>query len=310
MMVISRREALRIGLGGLAALVPRRLSAMDLHAPQEAPMIRRTIPSSGEAIPSVGLGTWQTFDVGNDATERAALSSVLRSFASLGGTVVDSSPMYGTSQAVMGDLAAETGLLGDLWVATKVWIRGQGEGIEQMEESMAELRSPRIELMQVHNLVDVEDHLDTLEAWKAQGRIRYIGITTSSSRQYREMEGLLDDDRLDFIQVNYSLDERESADRLLPKAADQGVAVMVNRPFAGGRLFRELGRRPLPDWASEIDATAWSQIFLKYILSHPAVTVAIPATSDPEHLRENMGGGVGRLPDAGLRRRMEELLGA
>ncbi|NNF13768.1 MAG: aldo/keto reductase [Gemmatimonadetes bacterium] len=271
-------------------------------------MIRRPIPSTGEEIPVVGLGTWQTFDVGSDAGERAALRSVLRSFEALGGTVVDSSPMYGTSQAVLGDLAAETGLLGDLWVATKVWIQGRQEGIEQMEESMGELRSPRIELMQVHNLVDVADHLDTLEAWKAEGRIRYIGITTSSSRQYREMEALLDDERLDFVQVNYSLAERESAERVLPKAADRGVAVMVNRPFAGGRLFRELGRQPLPDWAGEIDATAWSQIFLKYILSHPAITVAIPATSDPDHLRENMGGGVGRLPDGDLRARMERLL--
>lgn len=271
-------------------------------------MIHRTIPSSGERIPAVGLGTWQTFDVADDAGERSALTTVLRSFVDLGGTVVDSSPMYGTSQVVMGELATETGLLDDLWVATKVWIRGRQEGIEQMEESMAELRSPRIELMQVHNLVDVQDHLDTLERWKGEGRIRYVGITTSTSRQYDAMEALLDDDRLDFIQINYSLDERESAARVLPKAADRGVAVMINRPFAGGRLFRALGRQPLPGWASEIDATAWSQVFLKYILSHPAVTVAIPATSDPEHLRENMGGGVGRLPDEELRRRMERLL--
>lgn len=314
--MLSRRDALRAGLSAAAAMAARPLigladeqgAAHRGAAAQEVVMMRRVIPSSGEEIPVVGLGTWQTFDVGSSTGERATLRTVLDSFASLGGTVVDSSPMYGTSQAVLGDLAAEAGLLGDLWVATKVWIRGRQEGIEQMGESMAELRRPRIELMQVHNLVDVADHLDTLEAWKAQGRIRYIGITTSSTRQYREMEALLDDDRLDFVQVNYSLAERSSADRVLPKAADRGVAVMVNRPFAEGRLFRELGRQPLPDWASEIGATAWSQIFLKYILSHPAVTVAIPATSDPEHLRENMGGGLGRLPDRDLRARMERLL--
>lgn len=317
----TRREALRAGLGAAASLAARPAVGMTSltdasvrdtrsigAARQQAAMIRRPIPSSGESIPVVGLGTWQTFDVGGEAAERSSLRSVLRSFASLGGTVVDSSPMYGTSQAVLGDLAGETGLLGELWVATKVWIRGQEEGIAQMEQSMAELRSPQIQLMQVHNLVDVAAHLDTLEAWKAEGRIRYVGITTSSARQYAEMEDLLDDDRLDFIQVNYSLAERSSAERVLPKAAERGVAVMVNRPFAGGRLFRELGRQPLPDWADEIEATAWSQIFLKYILSHPAVTVAIPATSDPEHLRENMGGGIGSLPSEELRGRMERLL--
>jgi aryl-alcohol dehydrogenase-like predicted oxidoreductase len=271
-------------------------------------MILRPIPSSGEEIPVVGLGTWQTFDVGDDTDERAALRDVLRSFVDLGGTVVDSSPMYGSSQDVLGDLATEAGLLDDLWVATKVWTRGQRDGREQMEESMAELRRSRIELMQVHNLVDVDVHLDTLEAWKARGRFRYIGLTTSSERQYDAMEALMDDARLDFIQVNYSLGEREAAERILPKASDRGIAVMLNRPFAGGRLFGRLADRPLPDWASEIDASAWSQLFLKYVLSHPAVTVAIPATSDPEHLRENMGGGVGRLPDADIRRRMQALV--
>lgn len=335
---VTRRRALEIGMGALAALMPRGLAAAvdgpdpfasltpssedashgrrggavggDRGRPDEAQdaMIHRSIPSSGEEIPVVGLGTWQTFDVGDDSEERAALRDVLRSFADLGGTVVDSSPMYGSSQEVLGDLATETGLLGDLWVATKVWTRGEDDGREQMEESMAELRRSSLELMQVHNLVDVDVHLDTLEAWKAQGRFRYIGLTTSSERQYDAMEALMDDDRLDFIQVNYSLAERESAERILPKARDGGIAVMLNRPFAGGRLFGRFADRPLPDWASEIGAEAWSQLFLKYVLSHPAVTVAIPATSDPEHLRENMGGGVGPLPDADVRRRMEALV--
>lgn len=193
-------------------------------------------------------------------------------------------------------------------MATKVWTRGGAEGIEQMEQSLSEIRRSRIELMQVHNLVDADAHLDTLERWKAEGRIRYIGITTSSERQYGEMEALMDDERLDFIQINYSLEERESAERVLPKARDRGIAVMINRPFAGGGLFGRFGRQPLPSWVAEADISAWSQLFLKYVISHPAVTVAIPATSDPEHLRENMGGGVGRLASPELRRRMEALV--
>lgn len=335
---VTRRRALQIGVGALAAFVPGGLAAagdrpdprtslarlQDGSAqarngdtgrehprrpgPDQEEMIHRAIPSSGEEIPVVGLGTWQTFDVGDDEEERAALRRVLRSFVELGGTVVDSSPMYGSSQEVLGDLATEIGLLDDVWIATKVWTRGEDDGREQMEESMAELRRSSIELMQVHNLVDVDVHLDTLEAWKARGRFRYIGLTTSSERQYDAMEALMDDDRLDFIQVNYSLAERESAERILPKARDRGIAVMLNRPFAGGRLFGRFADRPLPDWASEIDVSEWSQLFLKYVLSHPAVTVAIPATSDPEHLRENMGGGVGRLPDSDIRRRMEALV--
>lgn len=304
--LVTRRRALQICAGVVAGLTPRTLGAAVAH--RQAEMIRRAIPSSGEEIPVVGLGTWQTFDVGPDQEERDALRRVLQLFFELGGTVVDSSPMYGSSQAVLGELATDVGLLDDLWVATKVWIEGRDEGVEQMEESLTELRRSRIELMQVHNLVDVEEHLETLEAWKARGRIRYIGLTTSSTRQYDEMESLLDDERLDFIQINYSLAERESADRILPRARELGLAVMINRPFAGGRLFGRLAGEPLPSWASEIGATAWSQIFLKYVLSHPAVTVAIPATSDPQHLRENMGGGVGRMPGPELRRRMEALL--
>ena len=305
---VSRRRALQWGLGALALLAPRSSEGASRFLGPADEMLRRSIPSSGEEIPVVGLGTWQTFDVGGDREEREALRRVLRLFVELGGSVVDSSPMYGSSQLVLGDLATDLELLDELWVATKVWIEGREAGVEQMEESLSELRRSRIELMQVHNLVDVDRHMDTLEAWKDRGRIRYIGVTTSSSRQYPRMEAVMDDERLDFIQVNYSMAERQSAERILPKARERGLAVMINRPFAGGRLFRRLGDEPLPSWASEIDASAWSQVFLKYVLSHPAVTVAIPATSDPQHLRENMGGGVGRMPDQGLRRRMEALV--
>ncbi|HSH76041.1 MAG TPA: aldo/keto reductase, partial [Longimicrobiales bacterium] len=280
--------------------------------PTQSDVILKRIPKSGEEVPAVGFGTWQTFDVGSDRRERAVLAEVLRSFHGLGGRIVDSSPMYGTSQEVLGDLAAQTGLVDDLWVATKVWINGQEEGIRQMERSMALLQRPsHIELMQVHNLRDVRLHLDTLKAWKAEGRFDYIGITTSSERQYDAVAALLEteSEHLDFLQINYSLGERTAAARVLPMAGERGVAVMVNRPFAGGRLFGAVRGRALPAWASSFGCEAWSQFFLKYILSHPAVTCAIPATSDPEHLVENMGGGRGGLPDQETRRRMEDVIG-
>lgn len=309
---VSRRHALRVGAGAIlsAALAPDLLSASPgPERPRQQPdLIRGRIPSSGEEIPAVGLGTWQTFDVGAGEAERAPLREVLRSFVELGGRVVDSSPMYGASERVLGDLAVETGVIDDLWVATKVWTEGEAEGRAQMENSLSELRRSSIELMQVHNLVDAQVHLDTLEAWKGDGRFEYIGITTSSERQYPAVERFLDDERLDFLQVNYSLAERESAERLLPMARERGIAVMINRPFAGGDLFSRFADEPLPEWASAFDCEAWSQLFLKYVLSHPSVTCAIPATSDPEHLRENMGGGRGRLPDEADRRRIEALL--
>ena len=318
---VSRRRALELGAGALAAVTftPSLLASStspgarsESSAPQEADLIFGTIPRSGERIPAVGMGTWQTFDVGPNERERAALLEVLRSFHRLGGRVIDSSPMYGNSEEVFGDLAVESGLSGDFWVATKVWIDGRTAGAEQMEESMSLLRRPsHIELMQVHNLRDVEVHLDTLEAWKAEGRFDYIGVTTSSERQYDDVAALLEaePDRIDFLQINYSLGERTSAERILPMAHERGIAVMLNRPFAGGRLFGAVRNRPLPEWASSFGCEAWSQFFLKYVISHPAVTCAIPATSDPEHLVENMGGGRGGLPDAETRRRMEDVVG-
>ena len=319
--MLSRRRAIELGAGALAAaaFTPSLLASSrstgarsGARAPQEADSIQRTIPRTGERIPAIGMGTWQTFDIGSNERERAALLEVLRSFHRLGGRVIDSSPMYGNSEEVFGDLAVESGLSGDFWVATKVWIDGRAAGVEQMEASMSLLRRPsHIELMQVHNLRDVEVHLDTLAAWKAEGRFDYIGVTTSSERQYDDVAALLESDgeRIDFLQINYSLGERTSAERVLPMAQERGIAVMVNRPFAGGRLFGAVRNRPLPEWASSFGCEAWSQFFLKYIISHPAVTCAIPATSDPEHLVENMGGGRGSLPDAETRRRMEDVVG-
>ena len=309
---VTRRRVLELGVGALAAAaVPPELLRGGSRSVMNAQtdVVMKRIPRSGEEIPAVGLGTWQTFDVGSDRTQRTALAEVLRTFHRLGGRVVDSSPMYGTSQEVLGDLAVATGLISDLWVATKVWIDGQSEGIDQMQRSMALLQRPsHIELMQVHNLRDVEVHLDTLEEWKAEGRFDYIGITTSSDRQYGAVEALLEaePERLDFLQINYSLAERASGERILAMAQERGIAVMINRPFAGGRLFGAVRGRPLPEWAGSFGCEAWSQFFLKYVISHPAVTCAIPATSDPEHLVENMGGGLGELPDEATRRLMEE----
>ncbi len=300
-----------MGAGALA-IVAISPGAMAGRAGAEGPVsqdvILKRIPVSGEEIPVIGLGTWQTFMVEDREEELAPLREVLRSFVELGGTVIDSSPMYDPAEEVAGSVATELGVIDDLWVATKVWTEGEAEGRAQMERSMAELQRETIELMQVHNLLDVETHLDTLEEWKERGRFRYIGITNTSRERYPAVEALLDDERIDFLQTNYSLAERESAERLLPKASEQGVAVITARPFAGGALFQRVQDRPLPDWAAEFDCTAWSQFFLKYIVSHPAVTCAIPATSNPEHLRENMGAAVGRLPDDATRRRMESLI--
>ncbi|TVP45235.1 MAG: aldo/keto reductase [Gemmatimonadales bacterium] len=314
---ITRREALARGVGLLAAGVffphgvfgPRVLSASGGPGIVGPEILTRAIPSSGERIPALGMGTWQTFDVGEDTSAREPLREVLRIFVEMGGSAVDASPMYGTSEEVLGDLAAELGIQDDLWWATKVWTEGAPEGVAQMEESMGLLRRPRIELMQVHNLVDTETHLATLEAWKEEGRIDYIGITRSQSRAFPEVERWMDDERLDFIQINYSMAEREAEDRILPKAAERGLAVMLNRPLGGGALFGAVEGRELPDWAAEFDCHSWSQFFLKYVLGHPAVTCAIPATSNPVHMRDNMAAGYGRLPeDPAIRRRMVEYL--
>jgi len=312
----TRREALRLGVGTFAAgtvglgAFARGAGATATTAlrPRALDLITKAIPGTGEQIPVIGMGTWQTFMVEPREEELAPLRAVLRAFHDAGGRVVDSSPMYGNAEEVTGDLATELGLLDDFWVATKVWTEGRSEGIAQMEQSLSELRRENIELMQVHNLVDVEVHLETLAEWKAAGRFRYIGITNTSAQRYPRVEALLDDERIDFVQTNYSLAERQSADRILPKARERGVGVIVARPFAGGNLFPRVRDRALPEWAAEFDCTAWSQFFLKYIVSHPAVTCAIPATSNPDHMRENMGACRGRLPDEATRRRMEQLI--
>ena len=271
-----------------------------------APIVR-AIPSSQETLPVVGLGTWQTFDVGA-AAERAPLRQVLQRFVALGGRIIDSSPMYGRAEAVVGDLAADLGLRDKLFLATKVWTSGRAAGIAQMEASLRHLRTKVVDLMQVHNLVDWRTHLRTLRDWKQGGRIRYYGITHYTASAYGDLEAIVKAEPLDFVQLNYSLVEREAERRLLPLAAERGIAVLINRPFAEGALFRRVRGQAVPSWAAEIGCRTWAQLFLKWIAAHPAVTSVIPATARPEHLEDNMQAGVGALPDAAMRQRIGALI--
>lgn len=259
-------------------------------------ILKRSIPSSGEMIPAMGLGTWQSFDVGDSPGERKPLEDVLGTFVSLGGTLIDSSPMYGRAEQVVGDIASGLGLHETLFMATKVWTSGREAGIEQMESSMRKMRADPIDLMQVHNLVDAATHLDTLAGWKREGRVRYIGVTHYTAAGQEGVARLVATQPLDFIQINYSAGEREAEARLLPLALDRGVAVIANRPFASGGLLASLRRRPLPEWGAEIGCESWAQLLLKFVLSHPAITCAIPATSNAEHMRANMMAGYGPLP--------------
>jgi diketogulonate reductase-like aldo/keto reductase len=269
-----------------------------------APLLERRIPSTGEMLPALGIGTWRVFDVGASAAERAPIKEVLRRFVELGGKAIDSSPMYGAAEGVVGDVGGELGILDRLFLATKVWTSGRQAGIAQMEQSFRRMRTRRVDLMQVHNLLDWPTHLRTLREWKAAGRIRYVGVTHYVSSAYDELERVLRGEALDFVQVNYSLGERDSELRILPLARERGVGVVVNRPFAEGALFSRVRGKPVPDWAAEIDCDSWAQIFLKWILAHPAVSCVIPGTGKPEHLLDNMKAGAGRLPDPAMRKRI------
>jgi diketogulonate reductase-like aldo/keto reductase len=268
----------------------------------------RPIHRSGELLPAVGLGTYQSFDAGNGAGERESLKEVLRLFVQNGGALVDSSPMYGSSESVVGDLAAGLGITSRLFMATKVWTSGREAGIRQMEESMRRMKVTRMDLMQIHNLLDWRTHLKTLQEWKGSGRIRYMGITHYHSGAYGDLERLVKTKQFEFVQFNYSMAEREAEERILPLAQETGTAVIVNRPFAQASLFSRVRGKELPPWAAEFDCKSWGQFFLKYILGHPAVTCVIPATSKPQHLVDNMTAGVGRLPDAAMRKRMVEFM--
>jgi diketogulonate reductase-like aldo/keto reductase len=271
---------------------------------QEKKIMTKKIPVSGEDLPAVGLGTWQVFDAGNDAAARAPLREVLVEFAKAGGKMIDSSPMYGSSESVAGDLVAELGLREKMFMATKVWTRGREDGIAQMETSFRRLKVKQMDLMQIHNLLDVELHTKTLRDWKAKGRVRYAGITHYTASAYTDVEKWLKKEQYDFLQINYSLAERESETRLLGICKDKGVAVIANRPFAGSSMFQRVRGKPLPPWAAEIGVASWAQYFLKWIVSHPAVTCAIPGTGKPEHIADNVAAGFGALPDEAMRKRM------
>ena len=312
---MTRREVAKL-LGGTAAAAVLPISA---RAASESPtMLTRTIPSSGEKLPVIGLGTWRAFDVDLTTDNRRQLEEVLSLFVKLGGRVIDSSPMYGRAEEVIGELAAALGIRdklatvgpsgGGLFLATKVWTHGKENGIKSMEHSVSLLRTKRIDLMQVHNLVDVQTHLATLREWKQQGRIRYLGITHHEAGAFPDVEKIMRSEKLDFLQINYSLMEREAEQRILPLAQERGIAVLINRPFGAGDLFGKVRSKPLPGWAAEFDCRSWAQFFLKWIVGHPAVTCAIPATDKPGHLEDNTQGGVGRLPDENMRRRMVEFV--
>jgi aryl-alcohol dehydrogenase-like predicted oxidoreductase len=270
-------------------------------------MALRPIPKTGEKIPVVGLGTWQTFDVGEEASERAKVAEVLRGFFDAGGRVIDSSPMYGRSEEVTGDTVVAIGAGEKPFLATKVWTSGKEQGIREMTRSLQRLRVKVLDLMQVHNLLDVKNHLPVLREWKAAGKIRYLGVTHYAHSAFDEMERLMKKEALDFVQLPYSLADREAERRLLPVAQETGTAVLVMRPFQEGALFDRFRGVALPDWAAECDAKSWAQLFLKFILGHPAVTCPLPATSKAKHLVDNVQAGFGRLPDAALRTKMVQL---
>lgn len=305
-MTVTRREAIKIGAGAGASLL---LGGRPLGA-QSAELNTKVIPSSGERVPVIGLGA-RNYRVGEGwAPDTTEFRRTLQTFHDLGGRVLDTSPNYGDSETIVGDLLADLGIRGDLWLATKVDREEREAGIARMEGSMERMHTDHFELVQVHNLRGWEAQLPTLREWKQAGRIKYLGITTSSSRQYEDMERIMAQEDLDFIQINYAADARDAADRILPLAADRGMGVLVNLPFGRGRLFSRVGDRDLPDWASEIDCESWGQFFLKYVASHPAVTAVIPGTTKAYHAEDNIGAARGVLPDPDMRRRMEEFVDA
>lgn len=283
------------------------LSATSARAqPQEPSMLTRPIPASnqGESLPVIGMGTWNTFDVGSGESERASLVDVLRAFYTAGARVIDSSPMYGRAEDVTGDLVQQLDRSQQTFFATKVWTSGREKGLGQIEQSMRLLRSPRLDLLQIHNLVDWQTHARTLRLLKDDGRVRYSGITHYTVDAHDDLEAVLRAERFDFAQFNYSLATRGAERRLLPYCQERGIGVLINRPFEEGSLFTRIKGRKLPSYAAEFDCTSWAQFFLKFIVSHPAVTCVIPATSRVSHMRDNLQAGFGKLPDANMRERM------
>ena len=297
---LSRRRLLRAVVATGAAALFRPLLASS----EQARVLSKPIPSAGEGLPAVGLGSWITFNVGNDRIARDACAQVMRAFFDSGGRLIDSSPMYGSSQEVIGYGLAKLNGPPSLFSADKVWISSGARGPDQIEASRRLWGVPRFDLLQVHNLLSWEQHLRTLLDMKDAGRLRYVGVTTSEGRRHGDVERIIRAQRIDFVQVTYNILDRQVEERILPLARDRGIGVIVNRPFREGELLRKIGRYPLPGWAAEIGCTSWAQIILKFIVSHPAVTCAIPATTRVDHVRENMAAATGPLPDAAMRARM------
>jgi len=299
----AARRAVLAGMGASAAALALP-GFPPLAQGQAGDRHMRKIPATGEAIPALGMGSWITFNVGPVPALREARVKVLQAFFDRGGAMVDSSPMYGSSEEVIGYCLGKIENDDALFSATKVWTLSQERGIEQMQQSERLWGEKRFDLMQIHNLLDWDAHLETLTGWKAKDRIRYIGVTTSHGRRHDDLEGLMKTKPFDFVQFTYNILDRDAEKRLLPLAADKGLAVICNRPFRRKQLITRFRKHPLPDWAGEIDCTGWPQFLLKYVISHPAVTCAIPATSRVDHMNENMGALKGRLPDEAMRRRM------
>lgn len=303
---ISRREFLSwLGMLGLAAMGTRAAGQERRN-----PILTRPIPVSGEQLPVIGLGTWQTFDETLTPETRERLKSVLMILFESGGRVIDSSPMYGRSEAVVGELTKELGINEKLFLATKVWTRGGKEGEAQMTDSLNKMKRAKMDLMQIHNLLDWQTHRQTLRKWKEDGKIRYWGITHYTTGAFSEMARIMQAEQPDFIQIPFSIAERRAEDILLPLAQDLGIAVLVNRPYEGGSLFRQVKGQELPAWAGEFDCNSWGQFFLKYILSFPAITCVIPGTANPNHMRDNIQAGMGKLPDAAQRKQMLDFFGS
>jgi len=305
-MDLRRRDFIRAGIGmGAAMLVPSSESRA-----QAVPLLQKKIPSSGESIPIIGLGTARRYEEVTSDAEKVPLSETILKFKEVGLKVIDSSPSYGTAEAVVGEIVEGLKIRDALFIATKVSLRkdGRDEGLKQIEQSFKRLRTNKIDLIAVHNLRDTDTQLKTLREMKQAGRIRYVGITTSFDNQYGEFEQTMKKETLDFIQVDYALDNRNAGERILPLAADRAMAVMINLPFGRGRLFNAVQGKKLPDWASEFDCKTWAQFFLKYIVSHPAVTCAVPGMAKAEYVVDNLGAARGRLPDAAMRKRMEQFI--
>lgn len=300
-MTITRRDILKLGAGAAAStFAGGTQSAVELTM--------RPIPSSGERLPVVGIGT-NRYGAGSE-TEIAPLRETLKTFAAAGGKLIDTAPMYGSSEVVLGELIAGLGIRQQLFLATKVYADGREAGLEEMNASFSRLRTNRIDLIQVHNLSDTATQLATMREGKSAGRYRYVGVTTSRDSQYDEMETVLKNEKLDFVQVDYSIENRTAAERILPLALERGVAVLINLPFGRARLFSAVRGKALPPWAAEFDCGSWAQFFLKYVIGHPASTCAIPGTRKPAHVADNLGAARGRLPDQAMRRKMEQFFDA